>query len=72
MPWEPRPEVVDVMARWLFRKEHPDVLDWEAEEKAAEPDRPTTTAKEADIRSEYEERARQMLIIARRNSGSGG
>ncbi len=72
MPWEPKPEVVDVMARWLFRKEHPDVLDWEAEEKAAEPKRPTSTAKEAEIRSEYEERARQMLIIARKNSGSGG
>lgn len=72
MGWEPKPEVIDVMAKWLFHKEHPDVLDWEAEDKAAEPKKPVSTAKEPDIRSEYEARARQMLIIARRNSGSGG
>lgn len=72
MDWEPKPEVVEVMARWLFRKEHPEVLDWEAEERAAEPARPPVTAKDPAIRSEYEERARQMLIVARMNSGSGG
>lgn len=72
MAWEPKPEVVDVMARWLFRREHPDVLDWEADEMAAKPGRPSTTAKDTDIRSEYEERARRMLIVARSNSGSGG
>lgn len=72
MTWKPKEEVVEVMALWLFRKEHPDVLDWEADERAADPKRPSTTAKEADVRTEYEERARQMLTIARMNSGSGG
>lgn len=72
MSWEPKPEVVEAMARWLYRKEHPDVLDWEAEERAAEPQRPSSTAREPDIRSDYEARARQMLIVARSNSGSGG
>ncbi|RXF73742.1 hypothetical protein [Hansschlegelia zhihuaiae] len=72
MSWEPKPEVVEVMARWLFRKEHPDVLDWEADERAAEPTKPPATAREPDVKSEYEERARQMLIVARMNSGSGG
>lgn len=72
MAWEPKPEVVDVMARWLFRREHPDVLDWEADETAAAFGRPAATAKDPDIRSDYEERARQMLIVARSNSGSGG
>lgn len=72
MAWEPKPEVVEVMARWLYRKENPEVLDWEADERAAEPSRPGTTAKESDVRTEYEARARQMLLIARANSGSGG
>ena len=72
MAWEPKPEVVETMARWLFRKEHPEVLDWEADERAAEPKRPATTSKDEDIRTDYEARARQMLIIARSNSGSGG
>lgn len=72
MSWEPKPEVVEVMARWLFRKEHPDVLDWEADERAAEPNKPPATAREPGVKSEYEERARQMLIVARMNSGSGG
>ena len=72
MAWEPKPEVVDAMARWLYKKEHPEVLDWEADERAAEPKRPATTSKDEVIRTDYEARARQMLIIARSNSGSGG
>lgn len=84
MAWEPKPEVVEVMALWLFHKEHPDVLDWEADEKAA--DEKLAAARAAKVganaegppspagaaRTEYEERARAMLIVARRNSGSGG
>lgn len=72
MAWEPKPEVVETMARWLYRKEHPEVLDWEADERAAEPSRPAATAREADVRTDYEARARQMLIVARQNSGGGG
>lgn len=72
MPWEPKSEVVEAMARWLYKKENPDVLDYEADERAAEPRRPATTSKDEDIRTDYEARARQMLIIARSNSGGGG
>ncbi len=48
------------------------MLDWEADERAAEPKRPATTSKDEVIRTDYEARARQMLIIARSNSGGGG
>lgn len=72
MAWEPKPEVVEAMARWLYRKENPNILDYEADERAAEPKRPVTTSKDEVIRTDYEARARQMLIIARTNSGSGG
>lgn len=84
MTWEPKKEVVEVMALWLFRKEHPDVLDWEADEKAADEKLAaekaaksaatgqTTPTPQGAARTEYEERARAMLMIARRNSGSGG
>jgi len=72
MPWEPKPEVVEAMARWLYNKENPQILDYEADERAAEPRRPATTAKDDVVRTDYEDRARQMLIIARMNSGSGG
>jgi len=81
MGWEPKKEVVEVMALWLFHKEHPDVLDWEADEKAADEkiaaEKAGRTAPQAPspaggARTEYEERARAMLIVARQNSGSGG
>ena len=83
MAWEPKPEVVEVMALWLFHKEHPDVLDWEADEKAADEKLAAARAAKAGAndglpspagaaRTEYEERARAMLMVARRNSGSGG
>lgn len=84
MGWEPKKEVVEVMALWLFHKEHPDVLDWEADEKAADAEVAARKAAAAGraagqpptnpgaARTEYEERARAMLMIARSNSGSGG
>jgi hypothetical protein len=55
-----------------LQKGAPEVLDWEADERAAEPKRPATTSKDEVIRTDYEARARQMLIIARSNSGGGG